>query len=109
MSKIAAILLCTLLAISIFGFGRIPEKETITGNMRTYSRMADGTWECDGHTYQYRLEITGRMPNAAADSSFVFLSNIPEISFKRAYMAAGFSSNMEDYFTPEEAVLVEMR
>ena len=76
--------------------------------MKTYYEMADGTWMCDDHMYQYRLEINGRMPNAAVDSSFVYLSNIEEITFDQAYMAAGISSNSDDYFSPEEAVLVEM-
>ncbi len=79
------------------------------GNLRTYREMPDGTWMCDGYTYQYRLEISGRMPNAAVDSTFVYLSNLEEISFEQAYLAAGLSSNLEDYFSPEEAVLVEMR
>ena len=61
-----------------------------------------------GRNYQYCLEITGRMPNAAGISVFVYLSNIPEISFDRAWKAAGYSSNSEDYFAPEEAVLVGM-
>ena len=76
--------------------------------MKTYQEMADGTWMCDGYTYQYRLEIKGRMPDAAADTCFVYLSNIEEISFEQAYMAAGLSSNQEDYFSPGEAVLVEI-
>ena len=83
-------------------------KNTVGGNMKAYRKMADGTWMCDGYTYQYRLEIRGRMPNAAVDSCFVYLSNIDEIPFERAYMAAGLSSNLDDYFSPEEAVLVEM-
>ena len=83
-------------------------KNTVSGNMKTYREMSDGTWMCDGYTYKYRLEIKGRMPNAAADSSFVYLSNIPEITFEQAYMAAGLSSSLDDYFSPEEAVLVEM-
>ncbi len=83
-------------------------RDTVEGNMKTYLEMADGTWMCDGYPYQYRLEIKGRMPNAAADSTFVYLSNIEEISFEKAYMAAGLSSNQDDYFSPEEAVLVEM-
>jgi len=81
---------------------------TVIGNMKAYREMADGTWMCDGYTYQYRLEIKGRMPNAATDSCFVFLSNIGEISFEQAYMAAGLSSNSDDYFSPEDAVLVEI-
>jgi hypothetical protein len=48
------------------------------------------------------------MPNAAVDSSFVYLSNIEEIPFDQAYKSAGISSNSDDYFSPEEAVLVEM-
>ena len=48
------------------------------------------------------------MPNAAVDSSFVYLSNIEEITFDQAYRAAGVSSNSNDYYSPEEAVLVEM-
>ena len=83
-------------------------KKTVQGNYRTYCEMSDGTWTCEGYTYQYRLEISGRMPNAVKDSTFVYLSNLEEIPFERAYMAAGLSSNTEEYFSPEEAVLVEM-
>ena len=83
-------------------------KKTVAGNMKTYQEMADGTWMCDGYSYQYRLEIKGRMPNAAVDSCIVYLSNIEEIPFEQAYMAAGLSSNLDDYFSPEKAILVEM-
>ena len=83
-------------------------RNTVEGNMKTYCEMTDGTWTCDGRVYQYRLEIKGRMPNAAADSFFVYLSNIPEITFDQAYKAAGISSSSDDYFPPEKAVLVEM-
>ena len=55
------------------------------------------------------MEISGRMNNAAKDSTFVYLSNIESITFDRAWKAAGLSSNMEDYFSMEEAVLVELR
>ncbi len=83
-------------------------KAAVDGNIKTYYEMNDGTWMCDGIIYKYRLEIKGRMPNAAVDSTFVYLSNIEEISFEQAYKAAGVSSSTEDYFSPEEAVLVEM-
>ena len=82
--------------------------KTITDVMLPYNEMSDGTFECNGYSYQYRLEITGRMPNAICDSTYVYLSNIGEISFEKAYMAGGLSSNSEDYFDPEEAVLVDM-
>lgn len=52
--------------------------------MVKYYEMNDGTWKTDNYTYQYRLEITGRMNNAAKDSTFVFLSNTKDITFERA-------------------------
>lgn len=81
-------------------------KKTIEGDFKTYYEMSDGTWSYDGQSYKYRLVISGRMPNAAKDSTFIYLSNIEDISFSQAYMASGISSNMEDYFEPEEAVFV---
>lgn len=49
------------------------------------------------------------MPNAAKDTTYVYLSNIENISFQKAMMASGLGSNIEDYFTIEEAVLVELK
>lgn len=83
-------------------------KQTFEGNLASYAEMTDGTWTCDGRSYAYRLEIRGRLSRAACDSVFVYLSNVPEISFERAAKAAGLSSNLDDYFAPEEAVLVEL-
>ena len=103
------VLLSTLLVITLSGCAKnAAVKNTIEGNMKTYYEMTDGTWRCDDHLYKYRLEINGRIPNAVVDSSFVYLSNIEEITFDQAYKAAGISSNSDDYFLPEEAVLVEM-
>ena len=109
MKRVALVPLSILLAITFSGCAKkAAVKNTIEGNMKTYYEMTDGTWMCDDHLYKYRLEITGRMPNAAVDSSFVYLSNIDEISFDQAYMAAGVSSDSDDYYSPKEAVLVEM-
>ncbi len=109
MKRTVCMLLCILLAVTFSGCAKkAAVKNTIEGNMKTYYEMTDGTWMCDDRLYKYRLEINGRMPNAAADSSFVFLSNIEEISFEQAYKAAGISSNSDDYFSPEKAVLAEM-
>ncbi len=83
-------------------------EEAVEGSIRTYSEAADGTWNCDGYTYRYRFEISGRMPGAAANSTFVFLSNLPGISFEQAYKASGISSDSADYFSAEDAVLVDM-
>lgn len=110
MKKLAALLLCILSALSIWGCAKNDAvKSAVKGNMNTYYEMQDGTWMCNDHAYRYRLEISGRMPNAARDSTFVYLSNIEEISFEQAYRAAGISSSTEDYFSPEDAVLVEMK
>lgn len=82
--------------------------ETVQGNMKTYDKMSDNTWKCDGQTYQYCLEISGRMHSAAKDSTFTYLSNLPDITFEQAWRAAGLSSDMNDYFDPKDAVLVNM-
>lgn len=75
----------------------------------THYEMNDGTWRTDDQAYQYRLEITGRMETAAKDSTFVFLSNIKDITFEQAWKAAGLSSNMDDYFDVEVARFVAMK
>ena len=82
--------------------------ETVHGNMKTYYRNADGTWQVDGRIYKYRLEISGQVPNAACPgpTTFVYLSNVEYISFTQAWDAL-FSSNCADWFFVEEAVLVD--
>ena len=77
--------------------------------MEEYSELSDGTWKCNDITYKYRLEISGRMGGAVKDSTFVYLSNIENISFEQAWKAAGYSSNMNDYFDIQDAKLVEMK
>lgn len=77
--------------------------------MVRYYEMDDGTWKTDTCSYRYRLEITGRMSNAAKDSTYVFLSNIKDITFEQAWKASGFSSNMDDYFKEEDARFVAMK
>ncbi len=93
--------------------GEIPEheaalsvKKTYKGDFGTYYEMDDGTWTYEGRNYKYRLEITGRMNSAAKESTFIYLSNIEDIPFDRAVMASGLSSNMADYFSPDEAVFI---
>lgn len=84
--------------------------------MHTYYKMSDGTWRVDlvdeetGNvetlSYLYRVVLHDRMPNAAVDSNYIILSNRDDITFKQAYMASGFSSLLDDYFTKEEAMFV---
>ena len=109
MKIITPIILCVLMIISVLGCSqKSAVKDTFEGNVKTYFQMSDSTWMCEDQTYKHRLEIMGRMPNAAIDSSFVYLSNLEGISFEQAYKASGISSDSNDYFSPEEAVLVEM-
>lgn len=77
--------------------------------MVKYYKMSDGTWKTDDYTYQYRLEITGRMNNADKDSTFVFLSNTKNITFDQAWKASGFSSNIDDYFKEYDAKFVALK
>ena len=51
------------------------EKELAAGRevtMITYYEMSDGTWQIeDGHSYKYRLEVSGRTNAAESDSTFL--------------------------------------
>lgn len=109
MKKLITFVFALICIASLFACSNQPptRTETIESGLNTYHKLSDGTWECDGHTYKYRLEITGTMPNAKASSTFVYLSNIENISFERAYKAAGISSYLGDYFAAEDAVLVD--
>ena len=128
MKKIMAITLITIMSLSLSGCSQkepsvvkqyeVTDPELVDENgdkdelvtMVKYYEMSDGTWKTDDdHTYQYRLEITGRMSNEAKDSTFVFLSNTKDITFEQAWKASGFSSNMNDYFKEEDSKLVAMK
>ena len=71
-----------------------------------YNRLEDGTFEFAQHKYKYRFVISGRLPGALCNTTYEILSNIEDISFERAWLAAGLSSNMDDYFSIDEAVIV---
>lgn len=112
MKRAILLLLCAALLL-LAGCSQEPAEpqivDTIETAFATYYEMSDGTWMADGISYQYRFEITGRMPNAAVDSTFVYLSNLGNITFDRAWKAAGFSSLLADYFSPREAILVDWK
>lgn len=111
--KTLRLLLVFMLLMSLVSGGTGEEsvyvKEELHGNCETYYAMSDGTWKCGDFSYKYCLKISGRMPNAAVDSTFVYLSNREEITFEQAWKAAGLSSSMDDYFSLEEAALVDFR
>ncbi len=124
MKKIIRITMITIMLLSLFGCSQkepsvvkiyevtdpdyaFENDEFVT--MIKYYEMSDGTWKTDDYIYQYRLEITGRMGGAVKDSTFVFLSNIKDITFEQAWKASGFSSNMDDYFKEEDAKFVAVK
>ena len=103
---------CLLLAIILWTLVgcAVPEAEPETSLFhKEYSEQEDGTWFCNGRTYQKRLVIRGRLGGADCDTEYIYLSNLPEITFHQAAMASGLGSNTEDYFDVKDAVLVEMK
>ena len=110
MKNLTVIFLCLLLASVTLGCGKKNGiRATYAGNINTYFYLKDGYWSCNDRSYEYRLERRGRLPNAECDSVFVYLSNLPDISFEQAAKASGLSSDTADYFAAEDAVLVELR
>ena len=110
MKRIISILLLVVLLLTGCAQAKEPEVvNTISTDRMTYYELSDGTWQADGRIYKYRLEIPGQLPNSIEESTFVYLSNIEKITFGQAWNAAGFSSQTSDYFSEDEAVLVEWR
>ena len=109
MKRFIICLLGLILLLNIAGCAKKEESKADEGGLKTYSELSNGTYSCDEHIYKYRFEISGRIPNAAKNSTFVYLSNLPEISFEQAWKASGLSSSLDDYFSEEDAILVEQR
>ena len=109
MKKLMAMILVLSCVFGLFACGKETPKRvrTIEGNVRTYGQMNDGTWECDGYAYKYRLEIDGTLTGTVVGSTFVYLSNTENIQFEEAWMISALSSNIDDYFAVEDAVLVD--
>ena len=110
MRKLTALIFTVVCVLGLIGCTNQPSEavQTVEGNLKTYYEMSDGTCQYNGYTSKHRLVITGRQPLAVKDTTYVYLSNIEDISFGKAMMASGLSSHTEDYFALEEAVLVEI-
>lgn len=112
MKKLSLLLIVLTCVLGLIG---CTEKTTETHIVNTYDEtfvtyyeMSDGIWKTEDYTYKYKLEITGRLNNAVIDSTYIILSNTDDITFEEAWKASGLSSNTEDYFKPEDAIIVEM-
>lgn len=66
-------------------------------------------WFSEGNCYQYRLEISGKLSNAAKNTTYIVLSNTKDITFDQVWKASGLSSNTADYFDPKDAIIVGSR
>lgn len=78
-----------------------------SGILVPYSAQ-NGTWVTeDGREYRYQYTLTGRMNNAAMDTTFVVLSNQEKVTFEQCVQDI-FSSNMEEHFKPEETIIAVM-
>ena len=73
---------------------------------KMHYKDTDGMWKCEGYSYKYRLEITGRTYNASKNSTYIVLSNTKDITFEQTWRASGLSSLTTDYFDPSIAVIV---
>ena len=78
------------------------------GPLVAYKKNQDGTWSAKGNTYKYRKVLTGRMPQAAKDTTFIVLSNTEAVSFQNA-VDDMLSDNSNDHFDERETILVEMK
>ena len=82
MKRSITLAVALLLIFILIGCNNTPKPvRTVEGNINTYYKMSDGTWQYDGHSYQYRLELSGRMPSADKDTVYVILSNSEDITF----------------------------
>ena len=78
------------------------------GILMTYYEMNDGTWQCGDTTYQFRLELDGRMPNAAADSYYAVLTDNKSLTFEDVSKSL-YSSLLADSKIMEGSIIVEMK
>lgn len=108
MKKIICLLLICILVLSIIACKyKEPNIVEEYQGFDTYYKMSNGTWQYKGFKYKYCLEISGIMPNTNKAVTYIYLSNLENITFHQALMASGLSSNLNDYFQLNEAVLVD--
>lgn len=74
-----------------------------------HRECADGRWIAKGHTYKYRLELTGRLGSAEQDTTYLVLSNTKDITFRQAMLASGLGSRTDDYFDIDYALIVGIK
>ncbi|MCR4849873.1 MAG: hypothetical protein K5870_01310 [Lachnospiraceae bacterium] len=81
--------------------------EKVKGDYRTYYSMSDGTWKCDDQFYKYRIELTVNPKSPADSHTYIYLSNMEDYIFEKAWKDFGFKSVSEASFPVEDAILVD--
>lgn len=105
---IAIALLCVLFAgCSKVEVSKTYEQSESEGIVATYSKLSNGTWQCNDTTYQYRLELCGRSPNAEVDSRYVVLSDNADLTFETVSSAL-YSSWYDQAQHTADYVIVEL-
>lgn len=102
-----------ILAVLLAGCGKADtvktyEKSENDGILVTYCETEDGTWECNDTVYQFRLELSGRMPNAESDSYYVVLTNHEDLTFEDVSKSL-YSSLLEDCEIMRDSIIAEMK
>ena len=104
--KRAFLIVIIVVMLCITGCSSPQKTKTYKAGLRTYYSMSDGTWMCEEVSYKERLEIKGTIREH--EVTYILLSNIGDISFEKAELNSGISSNSRDYFDPEDAIMVEI-
>lgn len=109
----AVFAIVVLISVMITGCGKSGvvntyEESEKDGIVVTYYEMEDGTWKCGEEFYDYRLELTGRMPNAERDGYYAVLTDNPELTYDEVAKSL-YSSQLIDSLVMEGSVIVEMK
>lgn len=78
-----------------------------TGKLYDYEQNEDGTWSANGATYNNKVILTGTMPNAAKESTYVVLTNDTGITFEDVTTSI-FTSDSNKQLDKKVACVVEM-
>ncbi len=104
--KRAITIVIIVLILCITGCSSPRKSKAYKDGIRTYYSLSDGSWLCEEISYKERLEIKGTIKDH--EVTYIYLSNIGDITFRQAELNSGISSNRSICFEPEEAIMVDM-
>ena len=97
MKKVVTLILASVfIASQLVACGQqVAQNTTATSNQPVSNETSNNIVAPDGTEYKYRFELTGRLPNAAKDSSYIVLTNNPNLTFEEVTKSL-FSSDSAD-------------